>query len=154
MAEHKATVIWRRTPGEAFTDLRYSRIHEWQFDGGTCIVASASPHVVPLPYSMEAAVDPEEAFVASLSSCHMLFFLSLAAERHWCIESYEDQATGTLAEDAEGKLAMTEVALRPNVTFVGDQPSREAVEELHAKAHKKCFIASSVKTKIKILIAG
>ena len=150
MAEHSATVIWHRASGESFTDRRYSRVHEWQFDGGTRVVASASPHVVPLPFSQEAAIDPEEAFVASLAICHMLFFLSFAAARKWQIERYEDAASGTLAENANGQMAMTEVTLRPKVIFAGEEPSREILEELHHLAHEKCFIANSVKTKITV----
>lgn len=148
MSHYTATVAWTRQPDEAFTDNQYSRGHQWQFDGGVTVPASASPHIVPLPWSVEANVDPEEAFVASISSCHMLFFLSLAAKKRWCVDSYTDAAIGTMAEDAEGKMAMTQVTLRPAVTFAGDTPSREAQEKLHHKAHALCFIANSVKTRI------
>jgi len=131
-----------------FIDKRYSRRHEWRFDGGVRLVASSSPAVVPR-YSDASAVDPEEAFVASLSSCHMLTFLLLAADKKFTVDSYVDEALGTLAKDDRGKLAMTKVVLRPKVIFSGDhRPSREALEELHHRAHEECFIANSVRTEI------
>src|SRR4029079_4703067 len=114
-----ATVNWERGE-QAFLDNRYSRGHVWQFDGGVEVIASSSPHVVPLPYSRRDAVDPEEAFVASLSSCHMLWFLSIAAKRGFVVESYRDAAVGVLATNRAGKLAMTRVTLRPEVRFGGD----------------------------------
>lgn len=151
MAEHTAKIIWRRSAEEKFTDRRYSRVHEWHFDGGAKIAASASPHIVPLPFSCAENVDPEEAFIAALSSCHMLFFLSLAAEQNWCVDVYEDQAIGTLAPNADGRLAITEVTLRPKVIFSGVQrPAREEQERMHHLAHEKCFIANSVRTAITI----
>src|SRR6266566_9230286 len=108
MADYKSTVVWNRE-GAAFTDNRYSRGHRWLFDGGVEVPASSSPHVVPLPLSVAAAVDPEEAFVASLSSCHMLVFLSLAAKRGFVVDSYRDEAIGVLERNGSGKLAMTTV---------------------------------------------
>lgn len=153
MASYQATVIWQRMPAEVFTDRRYSRAHQWQFDGGTTVAASASPHIVPLPYSRAENVDPEEAFVAALSSCHMLFFLSLAAERGWCVDRYEDHATGTLARNEEGQLAMTDVMLQPKVVFADEQrPTPDDEARMHHLAHKKCFIANSVKTKVTVSI--
>ncbi|MDN0082275.1 OsmC family protein [Crenobacter sp. SG2305] len=149
MASYTATVAWQRD-GQTFTDNRYSRAHVWRFDGGVEVLASSSPHVVPLPYSSEAAIDPEEAFVASLSSCHMLWFLSLAVEQGWTVDSYHDEAVGKMARNAEKKLAMTEVVLRPLVVFGGEhQPSREQVDSLHHAAHEACFIANSVKTEVR-----
>ena len=140
-------VRWARGENEAFTDNKYSRKHSWIFDGGAEVPASASPHVVPVPYACESAVDPEEAFIASLSSCHMLWFLSLAAMKGLIVESYEDEAEGMLDKDGDGKLAMTQVTLRPRVEFIGDkQPTDEEIGELHEAAHEKCFIANSVKT--------
>lgn len=152
MMTYNIKVSWKRNIDEAFLDNKYSRSHTWTFDGGIELRASSSPHVVPVPMSNEVAVDPEEAFVASLSSCHMLWFLSLAVENNYIVESYEDNAEGVLAKDEEGKLAMTRVTLKPKVTF-GNQhtPSREQVDELHHSAHEKCFIANSVKTKITIV---
>jgi len=149
MAEYGATVVWRRD-GAAFTDGRYNRGHRWQFDGGVEVLASASPHVVPAPMSVEAAVDPEEAFVAALASCHMLWFLSLAAKAGYVVESYSDEAIGVMGQIAEGKLAMTEVTLRPAVVFASEHgPTPEQLQQLHHRAHEQCFIANSVKTTIR-----
>lgn len=151
MQTYAATVLWKRRPGEVFIDNRYSRGHRWTFDCGVDVPASASPHVVPLPLSVEAAVDPEEAFVASIASCHMLWFLSIAAGRRLTVESYTDNAEGVLARNAEGLLAMTDVLLRPVVTFSGDSiPSQELIDDIHHLAHEQCFIAASVKTRIRI----
>lgn len=148
MSTYTATISWKRN-GEVFTDNRYSRRHEWRFDGGARLTASSSPAVVPR-YSDASAVDPEEAFVASLSSCHMLTFLYLAAAKKFTVDSYVDEALGTLARNDHGKLAMAKVVLRPRVIFSGDhRPSREAVEELHHRAHEECFIANSVMTDVR-----
>jgi organic hydroperoxide reductase OsmC/OhrA len=130
-------------------DKRYSRAHVWQFDGGAVVPGSSSPSSVPVPYSDPAAVDPEEAFVAALSSCHMLWFLSIAAKNGLCVESYRDEAIGTLGPGPDGRLRMTSVALRPHVVFLGDQvPSTEMVHAMHAEAHHECFIANSVTTEL------
>jgi organic hydroperoxide reductase OsmC/OhrA len=146
---YSVTVSWKRKSDEPFLDNKYSRSHTWTFDGGIQVEGSSSPHVVPLPMSNESAVDPEEAFVAALSSCHMLWFLSLAVENNYVVESYEDNAEGVLGKNEEGKLAMTRVTLDPKISFGGDRiPSREQIEELHHLAHEKCFIANSVKTKV------
>ena len=148
MSEYKTIVAWSRD-GAVFTDNRYSRSHRWLFDGGIEIPASSSPKVVPLPLSVEEAVDPEEAFVASLSSCHMLSFLYIAAKRRFLVESYRDEAVGVLAKDSSGKLAMTRVTLHPEVHFGGDkQPETDEVVVMHYEAHEQCFIASSVKTDV------
>lgn len=149
MAHHTTTVIWQRD-SQAFVDHRYSRRHAWHFDGGAVVPASSSPHVVPLPYSDPAGVDPEEAFVASLSSCHMLWFLDLAAKAGWVVDSYRDEAIGVMARNAEGRMAMTRVTLRPAVRFAGDHaPTVDALLALHHRAHESCFIASSVKTEVR-----
>lgn len=149
MTEYEATVVWQRD-GAAFADGRYSRGHVWQFDGGIEVPASASSHVVPLPMSVEAAIDPEEAFVAALASCHMLWFLSLAGKAGYVIESYRDEAIGVMGKNTEGKLAMTEVTLRPAVVFASEhQPTPEQITELHHEAHERCFIANSVKTHVR-----
>ena len=149
MAQHSSTIIWQRDANAAFTDHRYSRAHTWHFDGGAVVPGSSSPHVVPLPYSDAAAVDPEEAFVASLSSCHMLWFLDIAARGGWVVDSYRDEATGTLARNADGQQAMTQVVLRPAVQFApGHGPSAAELQALHHRAHAACFIASSVKTEV------
>ena len=149
---YKVSVIWEKKPDEVFVNKRYSRSHTWIFDGGIQVAASSSLHVVPLPMSSESAVDPEEAFIASLSSCHMLWFLSIAAEKNYIVESYEDHAEGILGKDQDGKLAMTQVTLHPRVVFNGKTtPSREQIEELHHLAHEECYIANSVKTSITIV---
>jgi organic hydroperoxide reductase OsmC/OhrA len=149
MGEYTAEIVWRRS-GATFTDNRYSREHRWRFDGGTEVPASASPHVVPLPLSAAAAVDPEEAFVAALASCHMLWFLSLAAKRGYVVEEYRDLPVGVLAKTGEGKVAMTRVTLRPEVTFGGERsPSRSELDGLHHEAHERCYIANSVRTEVR-----
>lgn len=154
MAQYTATIDWRREKqkGEQnFTDNQYSRAHQWHFDGGTSVPASSSPHVVPLPYSVEANVDPEEAFVAAISSCHMLFFLSIAAKRKYTIDSYIDEAVGTMAKNEQGKIAFTEVVLRPKIKFSGDkQPTQEQIDKIHHLSHEQCFIANSVNCKIRV----
>ena len=147
--QYSSKIIWHRG-GASFSDNRYSRKHVWQFDGGLEIPASSSPQVVPLPMSDAMAVDPEEAFVASLSSCHMLWFLAIAGKKRFVVDQYVDEAVGDLAKNAEGKMAMTRVTLRPNVTFSGDkQPSREELQAMHEQAHDACFIATSVKSEVR-----
>lgn len=148
MAQHSTTIFWQRD-NTSFTDHCYSRRHTWHFDGGAVVPGSSSPHVVPKPYSDPAAVDPEEAFVASLSSCHMLWFLDLAARAGWVADSYRDDAVGTLARDAEGQQAMTRVVLRPAVQFAPERsPTPDELHDLHHRAHASCFIANSVKTEV------
>ena len=148
-SQYSATIVWQRGK-EKFTDNKYSRAHQWVFSSGTSIAASSSPHIVPLPYSVDENIDPEEAFVASLSSCHMLFYLSLAAKKKWVIDSYEDRATGTLEKNEEGKLAMTKVVLDPYITYSGATPSKHQEAKIHHLAHEACFIANSVKTVVEI----
>ena len=148
MAIHTATVRWSASSGEDYAKGQYSRAHEWRFDGGAVIAASASPHIVPAPWSDAAAVDPEEAFVASLSSCHMLFFLDFARRGAWTIDSYVDDAEGVLEKRADGKMAMTRVTLRPKVEWGGDAPDEAALADLHHRAHEACFIANSVTTEV------
>jgi organic hydroperoxide reductase OsmC/OhrA len=147
---YTAVVDWVRPARTVFTDGQYSRWHRWTFDGGVQVPASASPLVVPAPHSVAAAVDPEEAFVASLSSCHMLWFLALAARAGLVVDSYRDEAVGTMARNAEGRLAMTLVVLRPAVGFGGGrQPLPAELARLHHAAHEECYIASSVKTEVR-----
>ena len=149
MTNHTAEVLWSRS-GERFVDGRYSRRHRLRFDGGVEVAGSSSPHVVPLPYSAEDAVDPEEVFVASLSACHMLWFLSIAAEAKYVVDRYHDLAEGTMAEDAAGRQMIAVVTLRPAVAFSGDRrPSAEELAQLHHRAHAQCFIANSVKTEVR-----
>jgi organic hydroperoxide reductase OsmC/OhrA len=148
MSTYTATIRWERGD-QLFTDNRYSRGHKWFFDGAVEVPGSSSPHIVPLPYSRPNAVDPEEAFVASLSSCHMLWFLSIAANRGFCVDSYVDDAEGIMARNTSGKLAMTRVTLRPRAVFVGNMlPTPSDIASMHHKAHAECFIANSVKTEV------
>ncbi|MGH6831380.1 MAG: OsmC family protein [Methylocella sp.] len=144
---YRATVVWRRGD-QAFTDNKYSRGHVWRFDEDVEVPASASPFMVPR-YSVAAAIDPEEAFVASLSSCHMLFFLSFAARAGFRLDAYEDDAVGEMAKNAAGRLAIAKVTLRPRLVFSGDKrPSEAEIAALHHKSHAECFIANSVKTEV------
>lgn len=148
--EYQARVHWVR--GDApFIDKRYSRGHSWRFDGGVEVPASSSPHVVRVPLSVEAAVDPEEALIAALSSCHMLFFLDFAATARWRVDEYTDDAVGVMGKNAAGKTAMLRVTLRPRVRFSGDKrPSAEDIAQLHHRAHEECFIANSVTTEVSV----
>jgi len=148
MSTYMATVIWTRPADVAFTDNKYSRAHEWRFDGGVRVPASSAPSVVPLPLSRTDAVDPEEAFVASLSSCHMLFFLFFVAKAGLKIDRYEDQAIGELARNSKGVMAMLKVRLRPQIVWAGNAPSAEQLDKLHHSAHEACYIANSVTTEV------
>ena len=149
MSTYTAEILWEIHDGD-FLGNRYSRRHLLRFDGGLEVPGSSSPHVVPVPMSDASAMDPEEAFVASLSSCHMLWFLSIAAKRKFAVERYFDAASGVMAKNAVGKMAMTVVTLRPLVTFSGEHPpSHEELNKLHYEAHEACFIANSVKTDVR-----
>jgi organic hydroperoxide reductase OsmC/OhrA len=149
MHHYTAQITWQRG-SQDFLGNRYSRRHLIRFDGGAEMPGSSSPHVVPVPLSDPSAVDPEETFVASLSSCHMLWFLSLAAKAGFCVDSYADQAEGVMARNAAGKMAMTVVTLRPQVAFSGDkQPTRAQLDDLHHRAHDECFIANSVTSEVR-----
>jgi organic hydroperoxide reductase OsmC/OhrA len=148
MAEHKATVEWHLTGGE-FLKGRYSREHTWTFDGGASVPASPSPAVVPVPWSNPALVDPEEAFVASLASCHMLTFLWLAGRQGFVVESYRDEAIGVLTKNERGVPWVSMVTLKPVIVWSGEKrPTPTDIEKLHHDAHEQCYIANSVKTKI------
>ena len=150
MSTYTAEIRWSRD-GQKFSENRYSRAHTWHFDGGTVVPASSSPAVVPVPMSNPAAVDPEEAFIASLSSCHMLWFLSLAAKKGFTVDAYTDAAIGVMTKNSAGKLAITQVTLRPLAIFSGEnRPNRAALDVLHHAAHEECFIANSVRTEILI----
>lgn len=150
MSTYTAEIRWSRD-GQKFTDNRYSRAHTWKFDGGAEVPASSSPAVVPLPMSDPQGVDPEEAFVASLSSCHMLWFLSIAAKQGYIVEAYADDASGVMERNSAGKLALTRVTLHPRVTFGGAKlPDRAALDALHQTAHAECFIAASVRSEVVI----
>jgi len=146
MATYTAKLEWTRRAAK-FTDQRYSRAHTWQFDGGATLPASSSPYHVPVPYSDPAAVDPEEAYVAALASCHMLWFLYLAAGRGFVVNTYTDQPSGMMDRDDAGRNVITRVTLAPHVVFAGDRrPTDAAYEALHHEAHEACFLANSVKT--------
>jgi organic hydroperoxide reductase OsmC/OhrA len=149
---YTATVQW--SCGEAapadFNAGRYSRRHTLHFDGGAVVPASAAEANVPRPWSDPAGVDPEEAFVASLASCHMLWFLSLAAKSRFAVASYRDAAEGVMTPNEHGRLWVSTVTLRPSVVFAGErQPTREQLLALHHRAHEECFIANSVKTEVR-----
>ena len=151
MSEYQARIRWHRQPGEGFVDLRYSRAHVWEFDGGVIVPASSAVSSVPLPYSKAENVDPEEAFVAAISSCHMLTFLYFAAKERLAVDSYDDLAVGTMTRNEEGRMAVTSVRLAPKITFSGTVlPTEESVRHLHHAAHEECFIANSVLTEITV----
>ena len=152
MAQYTAETIWTRgaVSRDDYIENRYSRRHLLRFDGGAEVAGSSSPSVVPVPYSDPAAVDPEEAFVSALSSCHMLWFLSLAAARGHCVDRYVDFAAGVMQKNGKGKLAMSVVTLHPQVEFSGDaKPTRAEIEALHHEAHDACYLANSVKTDVR-----
>ncbi|HEY8606719.1 MAG TPA: OsmC family protein [Noviherbaspirillum sp.] len=150
MHAYEATVRWNRD-GQTFTDNRYSRAHAWEFDGGARVAASSSPSIVPLPMSVAANVDPEEALVAATSSCHMLFFLSFAGRGGFVVESYLDRAVGYMEKNAAGKMAMQRIVLRPEIVFAGErQPSPAELDALHHRSHEECFIANSLKSEITV----
>lgn len=151
MAEYTSTITWQRDAGAPFVDGRYRRAHVWRFDGGAEVMASSSPHSVRVPLSDASAVDPEEAFVASLASCHMLWFLAVAAKQGRLIDEYVDHAVGYMEKNEDGRLAMTRVVLRPRVTFAtGAMPTGSQLRELHDLAHHECYIANSVRTAVTI----
>ena len=150
MHRYQATILWERG-ASSFTDKRYSRAHEWRFDGGISVPASSSPQVVPLPYSTEAAVDPEEALVAAASSCHMLSFLYVAAKQGYVVDSYLDEAYGLLERVERRKLAVTRIGLRPRIAFSGPKlPTPSELADLHHQAHEECYIANSLKAEIMV----
>ncbi|HSD52966.1 MAG TPA: OsmC family protein [Burkholderiales bacterium] len=148
MHKYEARIAWKRD-GAKFTDNKYSRSHEWTFDGGVTVPASSSPLTVRLPYSVAEAVDPEEALVAATSSCHMLWFLSLAARRGFVVDSYSDDAFGVMDKNTDGKLAFTRITLRPKIAYAGEKtPSPAELESLHHAAHEECFISNSLKCEV------
>jgi organic hydroperoxide reductase OsmC/OhrA len=146
-----ATIRWSRDPSTDFAKGQYSRAHEWAFDGGHVMKASASPHIVPAPWSDLAGVDPEEAFVASLASCHMLFFVDFARRDGWIVDTYVDEAEGVLEKRADGKMWMSRVTLHPHIAWGGERrPDDAAITDLHHRAHEACFIANSVTTEVTV----
>lgn len=150
MENFSANVHWERGDQD-FLDKKYRRVHEWKFDGGAVVKASSSPHVLPPPMSDPGGVDPEEALVAAISSCHMLWFLAMAAKHGWLIDSYDDQPTGKMDKNSEGRTAISLVTLRPKVVFGSDkQPKSSEIDAMHHQAHELCFIANSVRSEIRI----
>jgi organic hydroperoxide reductase OsmC/OhrA len=148
MSQYTATVVWTRPPEAPFKDNKYPRVHEWRFDGGAVVKGSSAPSSVKVPLSDPTAVDPEEALVAAVSSCHMLFFLSYAAAGGFVIDRYEDEAVGEMGKNAKGKTAIVKVTLRPRITWVGAPPAAEQLEQLHHRSHDACYIANSVSAEV------
>jgi organic hydroperoxide reductase OsmC/OhrA len=146
--EYRATIAWRRDPSEDFSKGRYSRAHEWRFDQGLTVPASASPGIVPAQFAREDAVDPEEALVAALSACHMLTFIDVARRAGFVTESYSDEAEGIMERLEAGRWWIAKVTLRPRIVFSGREPTAAELAVLHHEAHEGCFIANSVKTEI------
>jgi organic hydroperoxide reductase OsmC/OhrA len=153
MSEYSADIIWHRGATEAFVDSRYSRAHEWRFDGGVVVPASSAVASVPLPYSKTENVDPEEALVAAASSCHMLSFLYVAARARFVVDAYEDHALGTLTSGEHGRKSITRIVLNPKIRFSGARsPDAAAVARMHHEAHEQCYIANSLRSEI--VVAG
>ena len=148
MSTYTATIRWARTGDGDFTKGQYNRAHQWSFDGGLTVPASPSPHIVPAPWNDPAGIDPEEAFVASLSSCHMLFFVDFARRSGFVLDSYVDEAEGVLEKRTDGRMAMTRVTLRPRVAWGGDAPDAGVIAEHNHNAHDPCFNANSVTTEV------
>lgn len=150
MAEYVATIEWSRGD-QPFSDNRYSRAHDWRFDGGAVVRGSSAPSSVPLPMSDAAAVDPEEALVAAVSSCHMLFFLAYAAKGGFIVDRYLDKAVGVMGKDERGRTAITQVILRPAIDWSGDvRPDAAALDDLHHRAHEACYIGNSIRAEVRI----
>lgn len=149
MSEYTATIEWHRGD-QPFLDNRYARAHDWRFDGGAVVRGSSAPGSVPIPMSDPSAVDPEEAVVAAVSSCHMLFFLAYAAKDGLVVDHYQDQAVGVLARDDRGKVSLTVVILRPSVQFSGAVPDAAALADLHHRAHDACYISNSLRGEVRI----
>lgn len=153
MSTYQANISWHRQDNERFLDSKYSRAHQWRFDGGVIVPASSAVSSVPLPYSKAENVDPEEALVAAISSCHMLTFLYRAAKSGFVVDTYNDAAVGTMETDSKGRQSITAVTLAPAILFSGvNEPSDEVVERLHREAHQECYIANSVRSEI--IVAG
>ena len=153
MATFTATIDWQRS-GDPSPEGNYPSGHLWRFDGGAEVAASSAPHSMPPPFAVESHVDPEEALVAAAASCHMLFFLFFAQKAGHVVEAYRDAAEGTMARNEEGRMAMTEIRLRPVARYGSPAPDRAAEEALHERAHRACFIANSLKTRISVLLDG
>lgn len=152
MSNYSATVTWKNDSPDTFTKNKYTRGHTWSFDGGIEVPASSSPHSVRVPYSVEAAVDPEEALVASASSCHMLTFLWIAAKNGFNIASYTDYAVGEMTKDDDGKEWISKIRLNPQIEWAGDVlPTSQEMAEMHHNAHEQCYIANSIKSEVVVI---
>ena len=149
MAGYVATIEWSRGD-HPFLDQTYSRVHDWRFDGGAVVKGSPAPTSVPAPMSDPSAVDPEEALVAAVSSCHMLFFLAFAAKAGFVVDRYRDDAVGTMGRDERGRMAITQVVLRPDIAFSGTGPDKAALADLHHRAHEHCYIANSIRGEVRV----
>lgn len=152
MSTYTAKIFWKSDSPEEFTRNKYTRGHTWDFDGGVTVPASSSPHVVRVPFSVEAAVDPEEALVASAASCHMLTFLWLAAKAGFNIASYEDNAVGEMTAGEKGGQWISTITLRPKIEWIGEKrPATDEIADLHHRAHEGCYIANSIKSEIRVI---
>ena len=152
MSTYTAKIVWKSDSPETFTKNRYTRGHEWQFDGGVNVPASSSPHSVRVPFSLEAAVDPEEALVAATSSCHMLTFLWIAAKKGFVIDSYEDDAVGEMTQGEDGKQWISKITLDPQIAWSGERvPTADEIAEMHHAAHEGCYIANSIRSEVVVV---
>ena len=149
MSDHTAIVEWVRGD-QPFTDHKYARAHDWTFDGGAVVRGSSAPTSVPVPMSDPAAVDPEEALVAAVSACHMLFFLALAAKAGFVVDRYRDAAAATLGRDDRGRMSITQVVLRPAIDWSGAGPDAAALDDLHHQSHRLCYIANSIRAEVRV----
>ncbi len=149
--EISTSIIWHKGKEEIFLDGQYKRTHQWIMKGGMILNASASPEIVPIPMSDPALIDPEEAFLSSVSSCHMLFFLSIAARKKLVIDSYQDTPIAIMGKNENGKMAVQSITLQPKVVFgEGKAPNEKTLNRIHQIAHANCFLANSINTKITI----
>ena len=148
MSTYTAKITWKADTPDTFVKGRYTRGHTWMFDGGTVVPASSSLHAVKVPFSVEEAVDPEEALVAAASSCHMLSFLWVASQKGFTAESYEDDAIGEMTTNHQGGQWVSKITLNPTIVWIGDAPSNEQLASMHHEAHQLCYIANSIKSEV------
>jgi organic hydroperoxide reductase OsmC/OhrA len=150
MSNYVATVVWTRAADAPFKDNKYSRAHEWRFDGGAVVKGSSAPSSVRVPLSDPSAVDPEEALVAAVASCHMLFFLSYVAAAGFVVDRYEDDAIGEMGKNANGKTAIVKITLRPKIAWAGAPPGAQQIDQLHHRSHEECYIANSITAQVTV----
>ena len=150
MSNYVATVVWTRAADAPFKDNKYSRAHEWRFDGGAVVKGSSAPSSVRAPLSDPSAVDPEEALVAAVASCHMLFFLSYVAAAGFVVDRYEDDAIGEMGKNANGKTAIVKITLRPKIAWAGTPPGAQQIDQLHHRSHEECYIANSITAQVTV----